>query len=555
MKRIVECVPNFSEGCRQEVIDRIAQSVGSVEGVTLLDVDPGKDTNRTVVTFAGEPERVLEAAFQAIKTASALIDMRQHRGAHARMGATDVCPFVPVSGMTMEECVSLAEQLGERVGRELGIPVYLYAQAARREDRRRLPDIREGEYEALEQKLKNPDFEPDFGPSVFNPKAGATAVGARDFLLAYNVNLNTRDVKIASKIANRVREKGRMVTDRETGKKSQVPGTCAGVQGMGWYIPEYEMAQITVNILNYHETPLWKVFEECERFAAEFGVRVTGSELVGMVPLQALTDVGLHCLQKQGGSPGAHERELVRLAIQSLGLSEIAPFVPEERIVEYRLAGAAPLAAMGVSAFVDELSSLSPAPGGGSVAALAGALSAGLSAMVGNLTVGKKGYESAWEELGVVARKAQLVKDRMIHALDADTAAFNRIMAAFSLPKGSPEEKARRQEALEEATREAIDVPFSVLKDCPGAVDMAEVMMRRGNQNSLSDAGVALLSVSTAAEGALYNVLINLAGIQDAAYRAETVSKALRLNAEVQERTGLLRAELLGILRSALPKD
>ena len=337
MNKIIECVPNFSEGRDMAVIEKIAAEIKKVPDAILLNIDPGKDTNRTVVTFAGSPEAAAKAAFRAIKKAAAVIDMSKHSGAHARMGATDVCPFVPVAGVTMEECVEIAKKVGKRVGEELNIPVFLYGEAASREDRRRLPDIREGEYEALPEKLKREDFQPDFGKAVFNPKAGATVVGARGFLIAYNVNINTKNVKIARKIANRIRESGRLVRNKETGERERVPGTLKALQGGGWYMAEYQMAQVTVNIMDYKITPIYRVFEECERFAAQFDVRVTGSELVGMVPLEAMLDVGRHYLQKQGSPIGGSEDEMVRLAAQSLGMGELSEFKLEDRIIEYKL--------------------------------------------------------------------------------------------------------------------------------------------------------------------------------------------------------------------------
>jgi glutamate formiminotransferase/formiminotetrahydrofolate cyclodeaminase len=534
------------------VIDQITAEITRVAGVQLLNVDPGKDTNRTVVTFAGEPSVVVEAAYQAIRKAGELIDMSQHKGAHARMGATDVCPFVPVSGVTMAECAELARQLGRRVGETLGIPVYLYAEAASRDDRKRLPDIRVGEYEALPEKMKNPDFLPDFGPAVFHARSGATVIGARDFLIAYNINLNTRDTKIANEIAKRVREKGRTVKDPKTGESQTIPGTLAGVQGMGWFIPEYKMAQITVNILDHKITPIYRVFEECERFAAEFGVRVTGSELVGLVPLEALLATGRHALQKQGGSQGVSESELVRLAIQTLGLNEIAPFKPEERVIDYRFNKPGPLVSMTLSDFTDELASDSPAPGGGSIAALCGALSAGLASMVGNLTFGKKKYRETWAEMESVSVKAQGLKAFFAQMIDRDTDAFNQIMNAFSLPKSNPEETAARNTAIQRATQDATLVPFSVLERCLEAVELVAAVAVRGNQNSLSDAGVAGLCAMVAAEGALYNVLINLQGVEDRAWADDVTQRAKTLFEQIEAKADETRKrmhEKLGVTR------
>ena len=535
MNKIVECVPNFSEGRDMAIIEKITDEIKKVPDAALLDVDPGKDTNRTVVTFAGSPEAVAEAAFQAIKKAAEVIDMSKHTGAHARMGATDVCPFVPVAGVTMADCVEITNKVGKRVGEELKIPVYLYGEAATREERRRLPDIREGEYEALPEKLKREDFQPDFGEAVFNPQAGATVIGARGFLIAYNVNINTRNVKKAKRIANRIREKGRMVRNKETGERDRIPGTLKALQGGGWYMADYNMAQVTVNIMDYKITPIWRVFEECERFGAECGVRVTGSELVGMVPLEAMLDVGRHYLEKQGSSPGVSEEEMVRIAAQSLGMSEISPFVKEDRIIEYKLRKKGVLASMDLYQFGDELASDSPAPGGGSVAALNGMLSAGLSSMVGNLTFGKKGYKEVKADMAAISEKGQQLKAFFTEAIDKDTEAFNKVMDAFSLPKKSEEEQKIRNDAIQAATKEATLVPLSVLENCREAAQIALEVAQKGNVNSLSDAGVAGLCAGAAATGALYNVMINLDGIEDEEFNAKIKKQAIALNQEIQQ--------------------
>ncbi len=544
MKQIVECVPNFSEGRDPRVIALITDEVKKVAGVELLDVDPGRDTNRTVVTFAGAPQAVEEAAFQAIRKAAEVIDMARHQGAHPRMGATDVCPFVPVSGVTMADCVEIARRLAKRVGEELAIPAFLYEEAASSPERRSLAYIREGEYEGLPEKLKKKEFKPDFGKAVFNPKAGATVIGAREFLIAYNVNLNTRNVKLAKAIANRMREKGYTVKNPANGEKETIPGTLQAVRAVGWYIPEYQMAQISVNLLNYNTTPLYRVFEEAERLAAEFGVRVTGSELVGLIPLEAMLQVGRHYLRKQGNSRGVDERELVRVAAQSLGLAELSPFHPEHKIIEYRFRKPGPLASMDLVAFCSELASDSPAPGGGSIAALNGALSAGLSAMVGNLTFGKKGYEEVRGEMEIVAEKAQPLKDFFIEAIDRDTEAFNRLMAAFALPKKNDDDKKARQEAIDEATREATRVPFTVLERSRTAAELALAVAKKGNRNSLSDAGVAGLAAALCAEGALYNVLINTQELPADSFRSETRAQARSLCACVLETVAKIRAEM-----------
>ena len=544
MKQIVECVPNFSEGRDASVIAKITDEVKKVAGVELLDVDPGRDTNRTVVTFAGPPEAIAEAAFQAIRKAAEVIDMSRQKGTHPRMGATDVCPFVPVSGVTMAECVEIARRLARRVGEELGIPVYLYEEAASSPERRSLAYLREGEYEGLPEKLKKKEFKPDFGKAVFNPKAGATVIGAREFLIAYNVNLNTRDVKLAKAIANRMREKGYTVKNPVSGEKETIPGALKAVRAVGWYIPEYQMAQISVNLLNYNTTPLYRVFEEAERLAGEFGVRVTGSELVGLIPLEAVLQVGRHYLRKQGNSRGVDERELVRVAVQSLGLAELSPFHPAHKIIEYRFRKPGVLAAMDLVSFCAELASASPAPGGGSVSALNGALSASLSAMVGNLTFAKKGYEEIRGEMEIVAEKAQSLKDFFIEAIDKDTAAFNRLMAAFALPKKSDDDKKTRQQAINEATKGATLVPFTVLERSRTVAELSLAVAKKGNRNSLSDAGVAGLAAAVCAEGALYNVLINTQELPADSFRSETRAQARKLFACVQETVAKVRAEM-----------
>jgi glutamate formiminotransferase/formiminotetrahydrofolate cyclodeaminase len=533
MRKIVECVPNFSEGRDLKVIEKITDEIKKA-GAELLDVDPGRDTNRTVVTFAGDAEAALEAAFQAIKKAAESIDMSRHKGEHPRMGATDVCPFVPVSGITMEECVELARKLGQRVAEELNIPVYLYEYAATCAERRSLANIRQGEYEALPEKLKQENFKPDFGKPVFNARSGATVIGAREFLIAYNVNLNTRDVQIARKIANKVREKGRTVKKKATGKKEHVPGALKAVRGIGWYIEQYNMAQLSFNILNYKTTPVYRVFEEAEKFAGEYGVRVTGSELVGLIPLDAVLECGRHFLKKQGGTTGVSEKELIRVAVQTMGMEEVSGFNAEDKIIEYRLRKKGRLASMNIYEFADELASDSPAPGGGSVAALNGTLSAGLSSMVGNLTYNKKGYKEVKEIMIELSDQAQRLKEFFTESIDKDTEAFNKVMEAFALPKGTDEEKALRDSAIREATKGATLVPFSVLEKAKEAAELALTAAEKGNQNSLSDAGVAGLTAAAAAEGALYNVMINLDSIDDETFNQETAQKAIEINDQVQ---------------------
>lgn len=549
MDQIVECVPNFSEGRDLKLINQITNEIEQIEGVKLLDVDPGKATNRTVVTFAGTPKGVEEAAFKATKKAAELIDMSKHTGEHARQGATDVCPFVPIFGITVEECVEISKRVAERIAKELNIPTYLYGKAAQQPERIRLPDIRKGEYEALPEKLKKDEFKPDYGEPVFNQKSGVTAVGVRDFLIAYNININSRRAALANKIAKRIREKGRTVKNKETKKKETIPGTCKGVQGLGWYIEEYNIAQITVNIMDYKVTPIHKVFEECVKFGQEFGVRITGSEVVGMVPLNSLLDAGKFYLQKQKSTTGVSEAELVRIAIQSLGLSEINEFNPEERIIEYKLREKGRLALMSQYEFINELASDSPAPGGGSVAALNGALSAGLSSMVGNLTYSKKKYNEVREEMIETSVKGQKLKDFFVNAIDQDTNAFNKIMDAFGLPKGSDVEKELRNKAIQDATKEATLIPFNVLKESLNAVRLALTVTRKGNQNSLSDSGVAGLTASAAAFGALYNVMINIIDIEDDNFKNKILNQAREINQEVQKIADQIRAILFDQLQ------
>ncbi len=543
MAPIVECVPNFSEGRDLKIIDEICEQIKSVEGVLLLDVDPGKDTNRTVVTFAGSPQGVAEAAFQAIKKAAELIDMSKHKGAHPRMGATDVCPFVPVSDISMEECVELSKRVARRVGEELGIPVYLYEESASNEKRRSLAYLRDGEYEALEQKLKSEEFKPDFGPAQFNARSGATVIGARQFLIAYNVNLNTRNVKIAKEIAFKIREAGRTVKNPQTGEKETIPGTLKAVRAIGWYIPEYQRAQISINLLNYKITPLYRVFEEVEKFASEFGVRVTGSELVGLIPKDALLETGKYYLNKQNGFKGLAEEDILLIAVQSLGLSEISRFEIEHKVIEYRFKKPEKLCAMNLKAFVKELASDSPAPGGGSVSALCGALSAALASMVSALTFGKKGYENYWEKLSELAAKAQQLQQFFVEAIDLDTEAFNSIMNAFALPKKTAEETSLRNQSILAATKEATLIPFSVLEKSLETVKIIEDVLLHGNQNSLSDAAVAVLMAEAAAQGAYYNVYINTKEIADNEFKEKIRSQADQILADILLLAKKLKAE------------
>jgi glutamate formiminotransferase/formiminotetrahydrofolate cyclodeaminase len=522
--KLIECVPNISEGRDRAVIDAVAAEVRDTDGAMLLDVDPGEATNRTVITFAGSPDAVVEAAFRVIRRAAELIDMSKHQGAHARMGATDVCPFVPMQGATMDDCVEAAKRLGKRVGAELGIPVYLYGEAAQKPERRRLPDIRQGEYEALPEKLKDPAFAPDFGAAKFNAGAGATAIGGRPFLIAWNVNLNSRNRKLANKIAAELRENGKPKRDSnnkfvrdEDGKVVRSPGRFTELQGGGWYIDEYGRAQVSFNLMNYGVTSLHQVFDACVEEADRLGGRVTGSELVGLVPLQALLAAGDHYLEKQGLTTGVAESERVHAAVLSLGLAELSPFDPAEKILEYKYRGApSGLKVMRLTEFCDELSSDSPAPGGGSVAALCGSLSASLSAMVAVLSWSKKGLEERQPEMGEIGRAGQALKDWFIEAVDRDTDAFNAVIAARRLPKKTSTEKAARLEAIERANQVATRVPLAVLERSVEALDLALRVAGQGMAASASDAGVAGACALAAAEGAALNVRINLPSLTDA---------------------------------------
>jgi glutamate formiminotransferase/formiminotetrahydrofolate cyclodeaminase len=544
MLKLVECVPNFSEGRDMAKIDQITGEISSTEGVTLLDVDPGKDTNRTVVTFVGTPGGVVEAAFRAIAKAAEVIDMAQHSGAHARMGATDVCPFVPVSGVTTEDCIELAKKLGKRVGEELGIPVYLYEHAATKPERRNLANVRAGEYEGLEEKLKDPKWQPDFGPAKFRSGAGATVIGVREFLIAYNINLNTRDTRIAKDLAFTIREKGRVKRDGsrkivrdENGKALRVPGRFKECKAVGWYMEDFGRAQISINFTNYKITPPHLVVDECTRLAEEIGARVTGSELVGLIPLEAMLQAGRHYLKKQGKTTGVPESELIHIAILSLGLNDLYPFEKEKKIIEYRVRNQGGLTGMKITDFTDLLSSDAPAPGGGSVAALCGALSGALSSMVGALTHGKKGYEEAFDLAEEVGVAGQRLKDEFLADVDRDTEAFNKVMAAMRLPKKTEEDKAARQAAMEEANKEATRVPLGVLRRAREAAQVARKIAEKGNENSVSDAGVAALTARTAAEGAYLNVKINLPGIEDEKFKAETLKEADGLRSEIVAHT------------------
>lgn len=538
LKQIIECVPNFSEGNDAVVIKHITDAIESVEGVMLLHVDMGKATNRTVVTFAGEPAQVVEAAFLAVQKAAELIDMRRHRGEHPRMGATDVCPLVPVSGISMEECAGWAVKLAERVGNELNIPVYLYEEAQPDKKRSNLSVIRAGEYEGFAKKIKLPEWKPDFGPVDLPLKHGATVIGARDFLIAYNINLNTKSTRIANRIAFDVREAGRVkregnpitgkVVKDANGEDVRIPGTLKAVKAIGWYIEEYGMAQISMNLINYKITSVHRAFDEVCRKADERGVRVTGSELVGLVPLQPLLDAGRHYLAKQGRSLGVSRDELIQIAVQSLGLNQLGPFNPKERIIEFVLEKQAgkKLVDLTVTEFANETSRDSPAPGGGSVSALCGALGISLGAMVANLSADKRGWEDKTAEFSQWAEKAQAVKDELLFLVDEDTNAFNAIMTALQLPKATPEEKAVRSETLEKASIYATEIPLRTMQTAARSIDILEYMVKNGNPNSVTDAAVGLLCVKTALRGAYFNVMVNAKGLSTKDKASQMASEA-----------------------------
>jgi glutamate formiminotransferase/formiminotetrahydrofolate cyclodeaminase len=548
--KLVECVPNFSEGRDREKINTITKEIESTPQVTLLDVDPGESTNRTVVTFIGTPEGVKEAAFKAIKKASEILDMTKHKGAHSRIGATDVCPFVPVTGVTMEDCIQLAHELGERVAGELNIPVYLYEEAAQKPERKNLATIRQGEYEGLSEKLKDPEWAPDYGKPVFNPKSGATVIGAREFLIAYNINFNTKDRRLAHEIALNIREKGRAKRDKEgkiikdtDGNSIKIPGKFKDIKAVGWYVEDYGIAQLSINFTNYKITPPHIVFDEVIKEAEKLGLRVTGSELVGLIPKEAMLMAGRHYLEKQGKNPGVPEEERIRIAALSLGLNDVAPFDPAKKIIEYQFKEVeSSLLDLNLREFANELSTDSPAPGGGSTAALSGALSASLSSMVSNLTTGKTGYEDVQKDMIKIAMAAQELKDELLRAVDLDTLAFNKVMDAMKMAEKTDEQKKERDKAIEEASKEATLVPLGVLEKSIEALKLAKEVALKGNKNSLSDAGVAGLMAQAAAEGAYYNVKINLPGLGDARFKAKIkkqatalVKKAVELGQEIRD--------------------
>ncbi|PYJ07258.1 MAG: glutamate formimidoyltransferase [Verrucomicrobia bacterium] len=550
MQKVIECVPNFSEGRDPEVIRQISAAIEAVEGISLLNVDPGASTNRTVVTFAGTPEAAVEAAFRGIQKAAELIDMRKHKGAHPRMGATDVCPFIPVSNVSWEEAIACAHQLGKRVGEELGIPVYLYEKAAKNPSRSNLSIIRSGEYEGFFEKIKEAAWKPDFGPSVFNEKSGATVIGAREFLVAYNVNLNTRAARRATSVAFDVRENGRVKTDDGTprgkpildasGEPERVPGMLKHVKAIGWYVEEYGFAQVSMNLTNIEETPLHAAFDACNEAASKRGLRVTGSEVVGMLPKKCLVDAGKYFLRKQQWSEGASEEELIAIAIRSMGLNELKPFDPRERIIEFKMesAGKKSLLKMNLREFCNETLSDSPAPGGGSVAALMGALGSSLGGMVANLSAGKRGWEEKLSYFSDWAVKAQQLKDELLFLVDEDTAAFNKVMDAFALPKESAEEKVARSAAIQQANKYAAEIPLRVMETSFRSYRLLAEMADQGNPASISDVGVGLLAVRACIAGAALNVRINLAGLKDEKLRSALAEQSGRITAESEAEFG-----------------
>ncbi len=556
MEQLIECVPNFSEGVDMNIIKQITNVIESVDGVKLLNVDPGKATNRTVVTFVGNPKSVIEAAFLAIKKAGELIDMSKHKGEHPRMGATDVCPLIPISNITMQETAKYAQQLAKRVGEELKLPVYLYEEAQADKKRSNLSVIRNGEYEGFFKKIKLPEWKPDFGPAEYDALRGATVIGARDFLVAYNINLNTTSTRRANSIAFDVREAGRVVREGNSltgkivmnadGTPKSVPGTLKSVKAIGWYIEEYGVCQISMNLTNINITPVHIAFDEVCKKATERGMRVTGSELVGLIPLKSLLDAGIYFLKKQQRSIGVSESELIKIAVKSMGLDELAPFKPEERIIEYLLKDLAnsKLINMSLAAFADETASESPAPGGGSISAYVGSLGISLATMVANLSSHKKGWDERWEEFSVWAEKGQKIKNELVRLVDADTAAFNKIMTAFALPKGTDEEKKARTDAIQSATKFAIEVPFKVMQLSYESLEIIKAMAEIGNPNSVSDAGVGALCARSAVMGAFMNVRINASGYNDKTF----VNDILAKGKDIEEKTIATEAAILKIV-------
>ncbi len=547
--KLIECVPNFSEGADLSIIKSITDKIESINSVELLDVDPGKDTNRTVVTFVGSPEQVIEAAFLAIKEASFLIDMSKHRGEHPRMGATDVCPLVPVANVTMEECIKYSKILAKKVGEELQIPVFLYENSSNLAYRKSLSDIRKGEYEGMEDKMKSKKWTPDFGPDNFNSKTGCTAIGARNFLIAYNVNLNTKDKKMASDIALDVREAGRARRDKKgkilrnkDGKMLKKAGKLKHTKAVGWYIDEYKKAQVSMNLTNYLETPIYKAFEEIRKQANKRGLRVTGSEIVGLVPKKSLIDSGIYYLKKQNKPISIPNKEIIHTAIDSLGLNDISPFEQNKYIVENRIKHSTPLVDLSLSDFADEVSIESPAPGGGSVSSSVGALSAALVSMVSNLSFNKKGYEKNNNKFENIGIEAQKIKRKLISLVDEDTRAFNNIMESFRLPKKNNEQINKRNKMIEDATKYAIEVPLNIMREAYKSIILSKKIAKIGNKNSLSDSGVAAELSYAAINGAYMNVLINLKDLKDVSYSTDVTKKATSIAQKAEKEIKIIRS-------------
>ena len=560
MEQLIECVPNFSEGLDLSIIKQITDECEKVDGIKLLNVDPGKTTNRTVVTFVGNPQAVIDAAFNAIKKAGELIDMSKHKGEHPRMGATDVCPLIPIKNISLQQTAIYAQKLAKRVGEELNLPIYLYEEAQTNKKRSNLSEIRAGEYEGYFKKILLPEWKPDFGPQIFDEKRGATVIGARDFLVAYNINLNTTSTRRANSIAFDVREAGRVLRDGDpiTGKvilnadgsPKSIPGSLKSVKAIGWYIQEYGVCQISMNLTNINITPIHIAFDEVVKKASDRGIRVTGSELIGLIPLKGMLDAGKYFLNKQKRSVGVSESELIKIAVKSMGLDELAPFNPEERIIEYVLKNKADskLINMNLATFADETASESPAPGGGSISAYVGSLGVSLATMVANLSSHKKGWDNRWQEFSIWAEKGQSLKDQLINLVDADTKAFNEIMSAFNLPKSTDEEKKKRTQCIQEATKYAIEVPFKVMQLSFESMDLIKTMAMEGNPNSVSDAGVGALCARSAVIGAFMNVRINASGLDDKKFVDEIISKGKL----IEKQTIAAETEILSLVNEKI---
>ena len=560
MEQLIECVPNFSEGLDLSIIKQITDECEKVDGIKLLNVDPGKTTNRTVVTFVGNPQAVIDAAFNAIKKAGELIDMSKHKGEHPRMGATDVCPLIPIKNISLQQTAIYAQILAKRVAEELNLPIYLYEEAQTNKKRSNLSEIRAGEYEGYFKKILLPEWKPDFGPQIFDEKRGATVIGARDFLVAYNINLNTTSTRRANSIAFDVREAGRVLRDGDpiTGKvilnadgsPKSIPGSLKSVKAIGWYIQEYGVCQISMNLTNINMTPIHIAFDEVVKKASERGIRVTGSELIGLIPLKGMLDAGKYFLNKQKRSVGVSESELIKIAVKSMGLDELAPFNPEERIIEYVLKNTADskLINMNLATFADETASESPAPGGGSISAYVGSLGVSLATMVANLSSHKKGWDNRWQEFSIWAEKGQSLKDQLINLVDADTKAFNDIMSAFNLPKSTDEEKKKRTQCIQEATKYAIEVPFKVMQLSFESMDLIKTMAIEGNPNSVSDAGVGALCARSAVIGAFMNVRINASGLDDKKFVDEIISKGKL----IEKQTIAAETEILSLVNEKI---